>query len=230
MSIKIEHIRESVLEHGHIRGCFVIHNLLPGQAQTIGNALQQVLVTNVSGTAITGIKILNVSYEFVIIPGIREDIREIILNLKKIIIKTDKKEPFFGKIILNDSGIITGKSITFDSNTFIINPNQYIATIETKTKTEFEIILKQNSNYQIINQFENKDSNFYKIDATFMPIVNVSYEVLDVVHSGFNEKCESLTLEIITNGSITPKYALQEALLELKTWFDMINLMTISKQ
>ena len=94
MNFKFKYIRSSLEESGNIIGHFILYNLLPGQGLTIGNALRRVLLSNIEGTAITGIKIPGVVHEFSTIPGIREDILEIILNLKQIIIKTNQKKTF----------------------------------------------------------------------------------------------------------------------------------------
>ena len=226
MNFKFKYIRSRVEESGIIIGHFVLYSLLPGQGLTIGNALRRVLLSNIEGTAITGIKIPGMIHEFATIPGIREDILEIILNLKQIIIKTTQKKHILAKINVDGPGIITGKSIIFDDNTFVINPNQYIATIATNTNVKFDIILEHGYGYQILDQFDCKNANFFKIDAVFTPVINVNYKVHNLYHS-FNNTVECLDLEIITNGSITPEKALNEATEKLILWFN--NLLDVSK-
>lgn len=221
MNFKFKYIRSSLEESGNIIGHFILYNLLPGQGLTIGNALRRVLLSNIEGTAITGIKIPGVVHEFSTIPGIREDILEIILNLKQIIVKTTEKKQISGKINVDGPGIITGKSIIFDSNAVVINPNQYIATIATKTNIKFELILEQGSGYQITDQFDHKSSNFLKIDATFMPVINVNYKINNT-YINYNKTIECLDIEIITNGSITPEKALSEAAEKLTMWFNSL--------
>jgi len=218
VDLNFQYIKSSVEESGNITGNFVMNNLLSGQGLTIGNALRRVLLSNLEGTAVTAIKIPGASHEFSTIPGIREDILEIILNLKQIILKTNEKKQLSGKISVKGPGIITGSSIIFDSDVKIINPNQYIATISTNTLIEFDLIAEQGIGYQFANQSEQKYPNFLTIDAIFMPIINVNYKINNIYIS-YNKTIESLDLEITTNGSITPDEALNEAAQKLTIWF-----------
>ena len=221
MNLNFKYLKSKIEESGNITGQFVINNLLPGQGLTIGNSLRRVLLSNLEGTAITAIKIPGAFHEFSIIPGIREDILEILLNLKQIVIKTNEKKQISGKINIAGPGIITGDSIKFDSDVQIINPNQYIATISTNTFIEFELIAEQGSGYHLADQLEKKYENFLKIDAIFMPVINVNYKI-NTNYISYNQTVESLDLEITTNGSITPEKALNDASKMLMIWFSAL--------
>ena len=231
MELKFKYVKSSIEESGNIVGHFIMSNLLPGQGLTIGNALRRVLLANLEGTAITAIKIPNVSHEFSTIPGIREDILEILLNIKQVVLKTLEKQKFSGKIKAKGPGIITANSIMFDSDVSVVNPNHYIATISAKTVVEFDIIAESGIGYQIANQIEEKYPNFLTIDAIFMPVIKVNYRINNLYIS-YNQTTESLELEITTNGSITPENALIDASQKLMFWFSNIvdeeNLKTIS--
>ncbi len=231
MELKFKYVKSSIEESGNIVGHFIMSNLLPGQGLTIGNALRRVLLANLEGTAITAIKIPNVSHEFSTIPGIREDILEILLNIKQVVLKTLEKQKFSGKIKAKGPGIITANSIMFDSDVSVVNPNHYIATISAKTVVEFDIIAESGIGYQIANQIEEKYPNFLTIDAIFMPVIKVNYRINNLYIS-YNQTTESLELEITTNGSITPEKALIDASQKLMFWFSNIvdeeNLKTIS--
>ena len=111
MELKFKYIKSSVQESGHSVGHFIMSNLSPGQGLTIGNALRRVLLSNIEGIAITAIRIPGVAHEFSTISGMREDILELLLNLKQTILKTETKELISGKICLNGPGIITANSI-----------------------------------------------------------------------------------------------------------------------
>lgn len=221
MELNFKYIKSSVEESGNIIGHFIISNLERGQGLTIGNALRRVLLSNLEGTAITAIKIPNASHEFSAINGVREDILEILLNIKQIVLKTSKKTPISGKIKVQGPGIITAKCINFDSNVTIINPNQYIATVSTDTCIEFDCIAEQGVGYKFEDQSEQKYENFLNVDAIFMPVVKVNYNINDVYIS-YNQTIESLDLEITTNGSITPEKALSEASQKLMLWFNKL--------
>lgn len=231
MELKFKYVKSSIEESGNIVGHFIMSNLLPGQGLTIGNALRRVLLANLEGTAITAIKIPNVSHEFSTIPGIREDILEILLNIKQVVLKTLEKQKFSGKIKAKGPGIITANSIMFDSDVSVVNPNHYIATISAKTVVEFDIIAESGIGYQIANQIEEKYPNFLTIDAIFMPVIKVNYRINNLYIS-YNQTTEYLELEITTNGSITPEKALIDASQKLMFWFSNIvdeeNLKTIS--
>lgn len=218
MELKFKYIKSSIEESGHFIGHFLISNLSPGQGLTIGNALRRVLLSNIKGIAITAIRIPGASHEFSTIPGMREDILELLLNLKQIILKSETKDLISGKIRLEGPGIITANSIKFDSDVKIINPNQYIATIATNTKIDLDIIAEQGIGYRFGDQCEQYYRDFLNIDAIFMPVLKVNYSVNNVYLS-YNKTTESLTLEITTNGSITPEKALSEAAQNLMLWF-----------
>ena len=116
MDLKFKYVKSSVKESGNLVGHFTMSDLEAGQGLTIGNALRRVLLSNLEGAAITAIKIPGAAHEFATIPGIREDILEILLNLKQIILKTDEKKPFSGKIIAKGPGIITANCLKFEND------------------------------------------------------------------------------------------------------------------
>jgi DNA-directed RNA polymerase subunit alpha len=220
VELKFKYTKSSIEESGNIIGHFTIFNLEKGQGLTIGNALRRVLLSNLEGTAITAIKIPNVFHEFSTIKGVREDILEIILNIKQIILKTSEKLPIFGKIKVQGPGIITAKCLEFNSEIFIINPNQYIATVSTNTLIEFDCVVEKGVGYMFENENVEKYQDFLNVDAIFMPVINVNYNISDTYIS-YNKTTESLNLEIITNGSITPEKALTQAAEKLITWFNI---------
>ena len=221
MELKFKYIKSSIEESGHSVGHFLISNLSPGQGLTIGNALRRVLLSNIEGIAITAIRIPGASHEFSTIPGMREDILELLLNLKQVILKSETKDLISGKIRLEGPGIITANSIKFDSEVKIINPNQYIATIATNTKIDLDIIAEQGIGYRFGDQSEQHYRDFLNIDAIFMPVLKVNYSINNVYLS-YNKTTESLILEITTNGSITPEKALSEAAQNLMLWFSTL--------
>ena len=222
MDLKFKYVKSSIKESGNLIGHFIMSDLEAGQSLTIGNALRRVLLSNLEGTAITAIKIPGAAHEFATIPGIREDILEILLNLKQIILKTDEKKPFSGKIIAKGPGIITANCLKFENDVKIINPTQYIATISNNIDIELEIKAERGTGYQFGDQINQKYIGFLNIDAVFMPVVNVNYKIHNVYVS-YNKTTESLALEITTNGSLTPEKALSEAAQKLMLWFSSLS-------
>lgn len=223
VELKFKYVKSSIGESGHLIGQFNMSNLVPGQGLTIGNALRRVLLSNLEGTAITAIKIPGACHEFSTFPGIREDTLEILLNLKQIVLASDEKKPTYGKIIAQGPGVITASCIKFNKPVKIINPNSYIATISDNSRIEFDIIAEKNIGYRFGNQNDLVYEDYLNIDSIFMPIIKVNYNINNT-YVGYNKTVESLSLEITTNGSITPEKALSDAAKLLMSWFgDLTN-------
>jgi DNA-directed RNA polymerase subunit alpha len=119
----------------------LINSLQPGQGITIGNQLRRVLLGDLGGIAISAVRIAGVTHEFSTIPGVREDILEILLNLKGIVVKKTKKDIEFGRLKVQGPSVITADLIQLPSNLEIVNPNHYIATISTQTFLKLNLSL-----------------------------------------------------------------------------------------
>eukprot|EP01040_Poterioochromonas_malhamensis_P012989 gene12989-14242_t len=215
-------------------GIFIIEPLDLGQGITLGNAIRRVLLSDISGPAITGVRINNLKHEFKAIEGVREDALEILLNIKEIIFREkysfDKPIDLFQKAYLKVKGpcIVTANMLKLPFEKLqIVNPNQYICTLTKNLKLYIELDIEKGKGYRLYDHevvqigeefFDPIKSSTLKVDALFMPIKRVNYKVKLINDSKGNLK-ESLILEIVTNGSITPKRALQES---LKALIDLI--------
>jgi DNA-directed RNA polymerase subunit alpha len=220
--LKFQYFKSSVEESGKLTGHFLLQSLESGQGLTIGNALRRVLLSNLEGTAITGIRIPGVAHEFSTIPNVREDVLEIFLNLKQIVLKSNKKEPSLGNVTIQGPGVITASTIKFDDDIEIVNPNQYIATLSGNEVLNFDLRVENGIGYQFAEQANSNDNmNFLSIDAVFMPVLKVNYKINNV-YIGYSKTTESLILEITTNGSISPEKALSQAAQKLMTWFSFL--------
>jgi len=207
----IKCLKSEKTESGIIFGQFLINSLHTGQGLTIGNLLRRVLLGDLGGTSITGIRIAGIRDEFSVILGVREDILEILLNLKGIVLKSKTREPQFGRLKIQGPAIITASLIQLPSDLEIINPNHYIATISTNNIVEIEFRFEYGTGYQLAGQFvSDKSEDFLQIDAIFMPIKKVDFKV-ETICDNSNNFSESLILDIWTNGSITPEEAISEA-------------------
>jgi len=212
----------------NIYGCFLIEPLEVGQGITLGNALRRTLLSDLTSLAITGIRVNNLKHEFASIQGIREDVLEIILNLKEIVFKNSfhsktLENNFKFKGFLNVQGpvIVTAGMFNLPQNIVkIINPNQYICTITDNSEFYLEIDIENGKGYRLIDEnrkrtvdkkFQLSNPSTLFMDALFMPIKKVNYKV-KLIHDTKGNIKESLNLEVITNGSITPKRAIQESL------------------
>jgi DNA-directed RNA polymerase subunit alpha len=220
--LKFQYFKSCVEESGNLTGYFLLQNLETGQGLTFGNALRRVMLSNIEGTAITGIKIPGIVHEFSTIPNVREDLLEIFLNLKQIVLSGKKETPSFGHVSVQGPGVITANLIKFEDEIEIINPNQYIATLSGNEILNFTLKVEKSSGYQFAEQEKNLDNlDFLAIDAVFMPIVAVNFRTKNV-YTGYSKTTESLILEITTNGSISPEKALSEAAQKLRDWFSLL--------
>jgi DNA-directed RNA polymerase subunit alpha len=224
--------RESnALDSGALYNQFVFDELTPGQGITIGNVLRRTLLADLGGTAIVAVRILGVHHEFSTIKGVREDVLEILLNLKGIILKRinnenelnyiDNKEPV-GRLIVQGPGIITADLIEFPKGLEVVNPNHYIATISDFNIIEMEFLFRYGVGYDLAsNRKKEKLDGFLEIDAIFMPVEKVNFRVensyMDSKHIN-----EQLILDIWTNGSLTPSDALLNASKILKNLLDSL--------
>ena len=210
-NLYIKCLKSEKIESGVMYGQFLINSLRSGQGITVGNLLRRVLLNDLGGTTITAVRIAGVRDEFSIVPGVREDILEILLNLKGIVFKNNTKDCSFGRLKMKGPVVITADSIQVPSNIEIINPNHYIATISTSSVLEIEFKFEYGTGYKLAGQtFCDKSENFLQIDAVFMPIQKVDFKIENVYDSS-NSISERLLLDIWTDGSISPEEALSSA-------------------
>jgi DNA-directed RNA polymerase subunit alpha len=207
-------------------GCFLIEPLQTGQGITLGNALRRTLLSDLTGYAITGVRINNLKHEFSAIEGLREDVLEVILNLKEIVFQSSflsiaKQKKWKGFFNVQGPIIVTAGMLQLPKHVFkIINPQQYICTLVDSSFFYLEVDIEQGVGYSITDEIKKK-KDFLKfhsqkpatlrIDALFMPIRKVNYKI-KLIHDSRGNIQESLWIEILTNGSITPKRSLQESL------------------
>jgi len=207
-NLLVECLKSEKIESGSMYGQFLINSLSSGQGITVGNLLRRVLLSDLKGTAITGVRIAGVKDEFSLIPGVREDILEILLNLKGIVLKSDISTRQFGRLRLNGPTVISASAIQLPSEIKIINPNHYIATISSSHIVEIEFKIESGTKYRLANElFSEKFEDFIETDAIFMPVQKVDFKV-ENVYDNLNNIEERLFLDVWTNGSISPEQAI----------------------
>jgi DNA-directed RNA polymerase subunit alpha len=204
-------------------GKFIVQPLERGYGITIGNSLRRVLLASIPGAAISGIKIDGVLHEFDTIPGVYEDVTQIVLNLKKVRLKLLNKKT--NKISLEVSGetTFTAKNIQDASpDVEILNPDLHIATLDSNAKIKIDLYLAQGKGY--VPSYEQKlpetGIGIIAIDSIFTPILNVKYEI-ENVRVGDRNDFEKLILEVTTDGSITPEDAVAVAAKIIKDHIQM---------
>lgn len=210
-NISIKCLKSEKIESGATHGQFLINSLRPGQGITIGNQLRRVLLNDLGGMAISAVRIAGVSHEFSTIPGVREDILEILLNLKGIILKSKTQTSQFGRLKIQGPAVVTADLIQLPANLEIVNPNHYIMTISTSNILEIEFKFEYGTGYKLASQtFLEDNENYLQLDTIFMPVQKVDFKIENVYDTS-NNITERVFLDIWTNGSISPTEALTSA-------------------
>ncbi len=194
-------------------GKFEIPGCYPGYGTTLGNALRRVLLSSLEGAAAHSIKINGVSHEFSTIPGVMEDVVQIILNLKQVRFRLFGEESVKVSIKSKGEGVITAGDIKASSDVEVVNKDQVIATItDKKTEFEMEIEIDKGIGYLPAEQRdrEEREIGMIAIDAIYTPVKRVNYEV-ENMRVGKRTDFDKITLEILTDGSITPTEAFQKS-------------------
>ncbi len=194
-------------------GTFTIEPLDKGFGYTFGNSLRRVLLSSLGGAAITSVRIEGVAHEFSTVPGVKEDVTDVVLNLKEIVVRmhTDADE-IEAPLVATGPGEVKAKDIDLPSGVEILNPEAPIATLEKKTKLEIYLTIGRGRGYSPAeeNKTEEQPIGVIPIDSIFSPIRRASYAV-DSARVGQRTDFDKLTLELETDGSIEPAAALREA-------------------
>ncbi len=204
---------EIAVNHGkfEILGCH------PGYGTTLGNALRRVVLSSLAGAAARSVKIKGVSHEFSTIDGVMEDVVQIILNLKQVRFKLhggDENEIVKVTLKNKGEGVVTAGMIKVSSNVEVVNPDQVIATVtDKKTDLEMEIEIDRGLGYVPVESRERDDEReigVIAIDAIYTPVKRVNYEV-ENMRVGKRTDYDKITLEIVTDGSISPVEAFEKS-------------------
>jgi DNA-directed RNA polymerase subunit alpha len=203
---------------------FIAEPFEAGYGHTVGNSLRRVLLSSIEGAAISSIKIDGVNHEFQSIDGVVEDVTEIVLNLKKVLIVSHKRDTISLSVKATKAGAITAGDIQADANIQIVNPDQVICTLDTKRTFEAEIEIKTGRGYcpGEQNKKEEQPIGVIPIDSLFSPVTLVKYAV-EATRVGQITDYDKLILEVWTDGRITPDDALKQAASILKHHLDVFD-------
>jgi len=193
-------------------GKFVAEPFERGFGATIGNSLRRILLSSLEGCACTQVKIQGIQHEFASVPGVVEDVTDICLNLKSVVVKNASTAEKTLRIDKHDRGVVTGADIITDDQVDVINKDLVIATMTDDVPLSIELTVKNGRGYvPAAEHFENEpEVGVIPLDATFSPVVRVRYKIEDT-RVGQRTNYDKLTLEIWTDGTITPEMALVEA-------------------
>jgi DNA-directed RNA polymerase subunit alpha len=195
------------------RGVFVIEPLDRGFGYTFGNSLRRVLLSSLEGAAVTSVKIEGVAHEFTTLPGVREDVTDIILNLKQLVCILHGESPEVEvRLTKRGEGVVTAADIEAPADLEILNPDLEIANLSSKGRLEITLTIGRGRGYVPAegNRGQSHTIGVIPVDSMFSPINRVSYDV-EAARVGQRTDYDKLILDVTTNGSIDPKDAIAEA-------------------
>lgn len=202
----------SVDDHSATSATFVIEPLHTGYGMTLGNSLRRVLLSSIEGAAVTGFTIEGVSHEFTTVEGVKEDVVDIMLNLKLVRFKVHSDEPQTVRIEKKTKGEITAKDIKTNDQVEVVTPDQHIATLDSSKPFVMDIVVESGRGYRTIEATpeEHRISGMIAVDAIFSPVSRVRYKV-ENTRVGQKTDLDKLLLTVDTDGSVSPREAFEEA-------------------
>jgi DNA-directed RNA polymerase subunit alpha len=200
-------------EHNQTSATFVVEPLHKGYGMTLGNSMRRVLLSSITGAAITSFKIEGVTHEFTTVPGVKEDVVDIMLNLKNVRLVCHADEPVTVRLEKKGAGVVTAGDIKTTADVEVVDASAVIATIDDPKATFImDIVVDTGRGYRTIEESTAKrtNSDFIAIDALFSPVVRVRYKV-ENTRVGQATDLDKLSLTVDTNGAISPQEAFEEA-------------------
>lgn len=214
MELKIKTVNTTTDSNGSQYGKFVIEPLAKGFGNTIGNSLRRVLLSSLEGTAVTSARIEGITHEYTAIPGVVEDVIDVMLNMKGLVIKTDSKEPQHLRLDIDHAGPVLASDIQLPAGVKVVNPDWLICTIADGGSFHADIIVETGKGYVAHDVPRDAKAgqsiDMLPIDATFMPIKRVAYNV-EPTRVGDSIDFDKVTLEIWSNGSLDVTTALSQS-------------------
>jgi len=191
---------------------FVIEPFYPGYGTTVGNALRRVLLTSLPGAAATAFRINGVDHEFTTIDGVKEDVIEIMLNIKNLCFALHEEGPVTTSFKVSKAGAVTGKDLQMPSSVELVNPDQHIAMLTTNRQFEGEVIVERGRGYLLSQEIDDKGFAIgtIAIDAVFSPVRRCSIQV-ENTRVGERVDYDKLTIEVETDDTITPREAIKQS-------------------
>lgn len=182
-----------------------------GFGVTVGNSLRRILLSSLEGSAVTRVKIQGVQHEISTIPGVVEDVTDIILNIKSLVVKNSSEQPRTIRIDRHEKGVVTAANIITDEAVQIINPEHIIATMTDDVPFVVEMTVENGRGYRTADENAGKEREIgvIPVDSSFSPVVRVKYEI-EETRVGQRTNYDKLVMEIWTNGTVTPQMAVVE--------------------
>ena len=203
-------LHEEVL--GPNRSRFILDPLEPGFGYTLGNSLRRTLLSSIPGAAVTNIRIQGVSHEFSTIPGVKEDVVEVILNIKNLVVSSEHDAPVVAHLTKSAAGPVTAADIQVPAGVEVHNPELVLATLNAKGKLEIEFIIERGRGYVQASQNRNPDAEagVIPVDSIYSPVLKVSYRV-EATRAGERTDFDRLVVDVETKPSVEPRDAVASA-------------------
>src|SRR5437667_2247535 len=192
-------------------GKFTAEPFERGFGVTVGNSLRRILLSSLEGSAVTRVKIQGVQHEISTLPGVVEDVTDIILNIKSLVVKNASEQPRTLRIERHERGVVTAASIITDEAVQIINPEHIIATLTDDVPFVVEMTVENGRGYRTADENAGKEREIsvIPVDSSFSPVVRVKYDI-EETRVGQRTNYDKLVMEIWTNGTVSPQLALVE--------------------
>ncbi len=232
MPYQIDRIEHQVSEDRSQTGVFLIGPLERGQATTLGNSLRRVLMGGLEGSAVTAVRIAGINHEYATIPGVREDVLDILLNCKQLSVNSRSEDLEIGRIVVSGPANIKAKDIQFSSQVEVVDGERPIATVNDGHNLELELHVERGIGYRPVDRHNEETSaiDLLQIDAVFMPIQRVNFTIDETAVAEGGSTRERLRMEIVTDGSTTPDDALAEAANQLIELFQPLATVTMVEE
>ncbi len=219
-----ENVRVIIEKRSDEYGRFVIEPLERGYGWTIGNSLRRILLSSIEGAAVVSVKIEGVRHELEVLPGLKEEILEILMNLKKLVVKIEDNNSHILELDVRGPKVVTAGDFIVPANVKILNPDLVIATLVDDIPFHMEVEVRKGKGY--VSAEENKDQSYpigvLVLDSIFSPVKKVSYTV-EKTRVGRRTDLDRLIIEIWTNKSVTPEEAFREASRILMEYFKLLS-------
>ncbi len=232
LQYQIDRIDHQVADDRSQTGIFLIGPLERGQATTLGNSLRRVLMGGLEGSAVTAVRISGVNHEYATVPGVREDVLDILLNCKELTVNSRSQELEIGRLVATGPAEVKARDLQFSSQVQIVDVDRPIATVHSGHSLELELHVERGVGYRPVDRRNNETSaiDLLQIDAVFMPIKKVNFTIDETAVSEGGTSRERLRLEIVTDGSITPDDAVSEAANQLIELFQPLATVTMVEE
>ncbi|HBY09842.1 DNA-directed RNA polymerase subunit alpha [candidate division WWE3 bacterium RIFOXYC2_FULL_42_13] len=220
MIVSKENLKINPIKESNETSTYSVEPLPTGFGHTLGNALRRVLLTEIEGAAVTQIKIAGASHQFTTLPGVKEDVVQLTLNVKKLRFKIHTDNPVVATLKKKGAGPITAKDLEIPSDLEIMNKDLHLATLaDSKSELNIELIVEPGVGYSPMEERQTSKVGVIVLDSLFSPVLNVTYAV-EPTRFGDKTDLDKLLITVETDGSVSPKQALVKASGILKGYYE----------